>query len=60
MAWGYALGVEIGIILTIVLIGLVAGDVALVRAISRRGRGGGERDAQRPRDETRGPKDGGE
>jgi len=30
--------VEIGIILTVVLVGLVAGDIALVRALSRRGR----------------------
>ncbi len=29
---------EIGIILTVVLVGLVAGDIALVRALSRRRR----------------------
>ncbi len=39
----YALRVEIGIILTVVLVGLVAGDVALVRALARR-RGGDDRD----------------
>jgi len=39
----YALRVEIGIILTVVLVGLVAGDIVLVRALSRR-RGGDERD----------------
>jgi len=35
--------VEIGIILTVVLVGLVAGDIALVRALSRR-RGGKDGD----------------
>jgi hypothetical protein len=35
------LGVEVAIILTVVLVGLVVGDVALVRALKRR-RGGSE------------------
>jgi len=33
--------VEVAIILTVVLVGLVVGDVALVRALKRR-RGGGD------------------
>jgi hypothetical protein len=37
--------VEIAIILTVVLVGLVAGDIALVRALSRR-RGGDDRDEE--------------
>jgi hypothetical protein len=36
------LDVEVGIILTVVLVGLVAGDVALVRALLKRRRGGDE------------------
>jgi hypothetical protein len=32
--------VEVGIILTVVLVGLVVGDVALVRALTRRRSGG--------------------
>jgi len=36
------LDVETGIILTVVLIGLVAGDVALVRAVLKKRRDGGD------------------
>jgi len=39
--------VEVGIILTVVLVGLVAGDIALVRALSRR-RSGSDRAGQPP------------
>jgi len=35
------LDVEVGIILTVVLVGLVVGDVALVRALKRRRGGNG-------------------
>ena len=50
---------EVGIILTVVLVGLVAGDIALVRALTRRRRGTAE-DEQAPGGEGEDPPANGE